>query len=171
MALFDGELESIVKKFAGSEDLDLNNFWHLFFSEVHKDYRIHLEEGFNVFDNKTQQKFKHRLCDNPKGFYETLNELRVGAYLIAKGLKVEYEPTLEGKTPDWLAEGQNGEKIIIDVLTSNNPAYMQKQYEVAGNLIAFGKGLRFGAMLYGTIENADLGAKIFQTLVPKFQLG
>jgi hypothetical protein len=44
--------------------------------------------------------------------------------LIAKGLKVEYEPTLEGKTPDWLAEGQNGEKIIIDVLTSNNPAYM-----------------------------------------------
>lgn len=153
MKIFDDKLKSVVGEFSNSSDNDLLNYWHLVFAENHEAYRNFLEAVFNIFNEKVQNIFKKKLTKDCKGFYETINEIIVGSYFISYGFSAEYEPKIEGKTPDWIVETDNNQRIIVDVFTSNTPTFMESQFEVVTKLNKAIKQLPSYAILWGKITD------------------
>lgn len=79
-----------------------------------------LKSMWDVLKIKAQE-VQERLS-NPDLSLETYHELAVGYSIYEhckkNSLKLEYSPTLNGKTPDWVVH-DGDQKVIIEVVTSN----------------------------------------------------
>ena len=62
-------------------------------------------EYFKYISEKDRQKFVTKFRKQPheeSQVMHTLRELILGAYLASRGLKVDYDRKIDGKTPDWV---------------------------------------------------------------------
>ncbi len=128
MTLFDDEIKLLAAPYANINDDILQNFWHLIFSDNHESYRNYIEDCFSLLGDDAKKKFRQKFLKDHIGFYEILNELIIGRILADHGWQLQYEPRLDGQTPDWLITNNQGEKVILDVFTSRTPVYMGKQF-------------------------------------------
>lgn len=169
MKLFEDNLKSAVAKHEKSSDSALLNFWHLIFSERHEAYRDYLEDCFNKLENADQRKLNSKLLTDHKGFYEALNEIIVGGILATRGWSLQYEPKFGNKTPDWLIQNSENQKVIIDVFTSKTPVHMAKQFEIFSNLEQSLKSLDHNVTLKVDFEDAFLADKHIVEITDKIE--
>ena len=56
-----------------------------------------------------------------ENFRQTYHELVVGGLLKERGLRIEYERDIDGKTPDWYVSTNDGaQSLIVDGLTKRH---------------------------------------------------
>jgi hypothetical protein len=95
-------------------------FEYLKYVDLPDNLEIILRSMWDVFKNNAKE--IHRCLSNPDQSIETYHELVVGYSLYEhcknNSLLLQYSPTLDVKTPDWIVKDRI-QKIIIEVVTSN----------------------------------------------------
>lgn len=93
---------------------------YLKFVDLPDNFQMILRSMWGVLKNKAQE-IQERLS-SPEISIETYHELIVGYSLYEhckkNSIQLQYSPTLNGKTPDWVVYNGN-QQIIIEVVTSN----------------------------------------------------
>jgi hypothetical protein len=73
------------------------------------------------------RKFKEQL-DDVQQVNHTLRELVLGAYIAGTGFKPQYEPRIDGETPEWLmTQDGTGKKLIIELVNFHLPDRAERQ--------------------------------------------
>lgn len=103
-----------------------------------------LEQNLELL--KTEQKIAKTIkkAQNQDQFWQTLSEIEVAACFKRKGLFKEFEPQIEGKTPDLLI-GLDGEDFYIEVYTP----MLARELEEAMNK---GEAVTLGNKAWGKLD-------------------
>jgi hypothetical protein len=73
------------------------------------------------------KKFKEQSEDVPQ-VNHTLRELILGAYVAGQGFQPEYNPLLDGKTPEWLmTQHITGNKLLLELVNFHLPDRLERQ--------------------------------------------
>ena len=77
-------------------------------------------EYFKHISEDDRRKFVKKFHEQPHDenqVMHTLRELILGAYLVSRGLNVEYDRKIDGKTPDWVILDDAGSlKGIVELV-------------------------------------------------------
>jgi hypothetical protein len=93
-------------------------FWT---SEDAQDWRHTIEQLVDDLPPETRRRVIPRVRA-PEHFEQTWNELFVGDSIRRLGHRAEYEPEMEGLTPDWLVNASIAGRFIIEVVSSKPPS-------------------------------------------------
>jgi hypothetical protein len=73
------------------------------------------------------RKFKVQI-DDVQQVNHTLRELVLGAYVAGQGFQPQYEPSIGGKTPEWLmTQNATGRKLLLELVNFHLPDKLERQ--------------------------------------------
>lgn len=101
------------------------------FKDLPADSQSRLRRKRNDFENITQ----------------TVNEIRVGFYLINEGYKAEHEKKIDNLTPDWSATTKDKKNFIVEVFTKTISDKDKIENEYLTDLRTSSKNIPIGACL------------------------
>lgn len=92
-------------------------------------------QSFAALDERDRRRFVKKFREQRNDEHQvmhTFRELLVGAFLGARGFRPEYEPAIDGKTPDWRFV-REGHAVILDVvnLHPNKRTHEEQQQALA----------------------------------------
>ncbi len=103
-----------------------------------------LEQNLLLLKNESKIARTIKKAQNEDQFWQTLSEIEVAAYFKRKGLFKEFEPKIEGKTPDILAN-LDGNDFCIEVFTPS----LAKELEEA---MRKGEAITLGNRAWGKLD-------------------
>lgn len=101
------------------------------FKNLPTDSQSRLRKKRNVFENISQ----------------TVNEIKVGFYLVNEEYEIEHEKKIDNLTPDWFVTTKDNKNFIIEVFTRTISDKNKIESEYLTDLIALSKNIPIGACL------------------------
>jgi hypothetical protein len=88
-------------------------------------------ECFERLTDANQQTFVKKFNEQIEDVCQvnhTLRELILGAYVAGQQFQPEYEPLLDGKTPEWLmTQHDTGKKLLLELVNFHLPDKLERQ--------------------------------------------
>ena len=108
--------------------------------------RDSINDIFNNLPVDSQSRLRKKRNDF-ENISQTVNEIRVGFYLINKGYKVEHEKKIDNLTPDWSAATKDNKNFIVEVFTKTISDKDKIENEYLTDLRTLSKNILIGACL------------------------
>lgn len=109
----------------------LRNFIDGLFKNLPIDSQSKLRKKRNDFENISQ----------------TVNEIRVGFYLISAGYKIEHEKKIDNLTPDWFVTAKDNKNFIVEVFTKTVSDKNKIEDEYLTDIRTLSKNIPIGVWL------------------------
>jgi hypothetical protein len=121
----DDFLESLGRKFSSRPKWVWTELAQFALLEERAAQRAWVEAMLERFDDGQQAELKRRLSLD-KQFEDTLRELAVAARFAQVGYAVEYEPEIDGVTPDLVVADHDGHRVIVETWNRNRDALSKR---------------------------------------------
>lgn len=89
---------------------------------IFKSVRDHIEIVVALLPLKQQRVLVQRLRSKDN-FQTTYNEVIVGYLLSRMGFQIEYEKEIDGRTPDWYLNDNDGNVFVVEVISCNSSVH------------------------------------------------
>lgn len=106
--------------------------------------RDSINEIFKDLPADSQSRLRKKRNDF-ENISQTVNEIKVGFYLIKEGYKIQHEKKIDNLTPDWFATTKDNKDLIVEVFTKTSSDKDKIENEYLTDLRTLSKNIPVGA--------------------------